>query len=30
MNMQKSLAGALNDQINREFSAAYVYLGMAA
>ena len=30
MTMQSSLARALNDQINREFSAAYVYLGMAA
>ncbi len=28
--MRKSLATALNDQINHEFSAAYVYLGMAA
>ena len=28
--MRKSLARALNDQINREFGAAYVYLGMAA
>ena len=28
--MRKSLATALNDQINLEFSAAYVYLGMAA
>lgn len=30
MTMDGSLATALNDQINREFSAAYVYLGMAA
>lgn len=30
MTMRKSLARALNDQINHEFSAAYVYLGMAA
>ena len=30
MTMDGSLAKALNDQINREFSAAYVYLGMAA
>lgn len=30
MTMQGSLAKSLNDQINREFSAAYVYLGMAA
>ena len=30
MTMRKSLAAALNDQINHEFSAAYVYLGMAA
>ncbi len=30
MTMRKSLATALNDQINHEFSAAYVYLGMAA
>ena len=28
--MRKSLATALNDQINHEFSAAYIYLGMAA
>ena len=28
--MRMSLAAALNDQINHEFSAAYVYLGMAA
>jgi len=30
MAMRTSLARALNDQINHEFSAAYVYLGMAA
>ena len=30
MTMDGSLAKALNDQINHEFSAAYVYLGMAA
>ena len=30
MSMDGSLAKALNDQINREFGAAYVYLGMAA
>ena len=30
MTMDGSLARALNDQINHEFSAAYVYLGMAA
>ena len=30
MTMQGSLAKALNDQINHEFGAAYVYLGMAA
>ena len=30
MTMDGSLARALNDQIKREFSAAYVYLGMAA
>lgn len=30
MTMRTSLARALNDQINHEFSASYVYLGMAA
>lgn len=30
MAVQASLAQALNSQINHEFSAAYVYLGMAA
>ena len=30
MSMDRSLARALNDQINHEFGAAYVYLGMAA
>lgn len=30
MTMDGSLARALNDQINHEFNAAYVYLGMAA
>ena len=30
MSMDRNLARALNDQINHEFGAAYVYLGMAA
>ena len=30
MTIQEDLAGALNDQINHEFGAAYAYLGMAA